>query len=330
MGHRKHSQPRRGSLAYLPRGRAKSMEARIRAWPKITDDEPKLLGHAGFKAGCVQLVSVDDRDKTPNAGKQLVSLGTVIVTPPLLIIGVRGYSKDANGKHAYFDIYANDTPKNIERAFNIKPNEEAIVQAEKSLKHIKEIFAIVAITPNLAGLEQKKPYIFEVSVSGGDIPKQFLFVKELLGKEVKIEQVFENGVTVDVAAITKGKGWEGPITRWGVKRKQHKSRKSVREVGSLGPISPQYVMYTVPRAGQRGFHQRVEYDKRIMVMSNTEKNEFVINPTGGFKHFGNVNGDFIIVKGSVPGTYRRLIKLRKQIRNEPKKVLKPNILEVVI
>ena len=330
MGHRKHSQPRRGSLAYLPRGRAKSMEARIRSWPKITGDEPKLLGHAGFKAGCVQLVSVDDRDKTPNAGKQLVSLGTVIVTPPLLIIGVRGYSKDGNGKHAYFDIYANDTPKNIERAFNIKPNEEAIAQAEKSLKHIKEIFAIVAITPNLAGLEQKKPYIFEVSVSGGDITKQFLFVKELLGKEVKIEQVFENGVTVDVAAITKGKGWEGPITRWGVKRKQHKSRKSVREVGSLGPISPQYVMYTVPRAGQRGFHQRVEYDKRIMVMSNTEKNEFVINPTGGFKHFGNVNGDFIIVKGSVPGTYRRLIKLRKQIRNEPKKVLKPNILEVVI
>ena len=330
MGHRRQSQPRRGSIAYLPRGRAKSMEARIRTWPKITSDEPKLLGHAGFKAGCVQLVSVDDRDKTPNAGKQLVSLGTVIVTPPILIIGVRGYSKDANGKHAYFDIYANDKPKNIERAFNIKPNEEAIAQAEKSLKHIKEIFAIVAVTPNLAGLEQKKPYIFEVSVSGGDIPKQFLFVKELLGKEVKIEQVFENGVTVDVAAITKGKGWEGPVTRWGVKRKQHKSRKSVREVGSLGPISPQYVMYTVPRAGQRGFHQRVEYDKRIMVMSNTEKNEFVINPTGGFKHFGNVNGDFIIVKGSVPGTYRRLIKLRKQIRNEPKKILKPNISEVVI
>jgi len=330
MGHRKHSQPRRGSIAYLPRGRAKSMEARIRAWPKIISDEPKLLGHAGFKAGCVQLVSVDDRDKTPNAGKQLVSLGTVIVTPPLLIIGVRGYSKDVNGKHAYFDIYANDTPKNIERAFNIKPNEESITQAEKSLKHIKEIFAIVAVTPNLAGLEQKKPYIFEISVSGGDIPKQFSFVKELLGKEVKIEQVFENGVTVDVAAITKGKGWEGPITRWGVKRKQHKSRKSVREVGSLGPISPQYVMYTVPRAGQRGFHQRVEYDKRIMVMSNTDKNEFVINPAGGFKHFGNVNGDFIIVKGSVPGTYRRLIKLRKQIRNEPNKISTPNILEVVI
>ena len=56
MGHRRHSAPRRGSLAYLPRGRAKSMEARIRAWPKVNSDEPKLLAHAGFKAGCVQIV----------------------------------------------------------------------------------------------------------------------------------------------------------------------------------------------------------------------------------------------------------------------------------
>ena len=104
----------------------------------------------------------------------------------------------------------------------------------------------------------------------------------------------------------------------------------MREIGSLGPISPQNVMYTVPRAGQTGFHQRVEYDKRIMIVSNTEKNEFKINPDGGYKHFGSVNGDFIVVKGSVPGTYRRLIKLRHQIRNEPKKILKPNILEVVL
>ena len=89
MGHRRHSAPHRGSLAYLPRGRAKSMEARIRAWPKIDSDEPKILGYAGFKAGCVQLVSIDDREKTPNHGKQLVSLGTVIVTPPNLIAGIR-------------------------------------------------------------------------------------------------------------------------------------------------------------------------------------------------------------------------------------------------
>ena len=331
MGARKRHSPRRGSLAYSPRIRAKSMEARIRAWPKLNSEEPKILAHCGFKAGCVQIVSIDDRDKTPNAGKQLVSLGTVLVTPPVLILGIRGYSKDHNGLHAEFDVYAEDIPKHIAKEISLKNNDkDAVDNAEKRLKNIKEIFAIVAVSPRSAGLEQKKPYIFEASVSGGDIPKQFAHVKEVLGKEIKIDQIFETGATVDVAAITKGKGWQGVIQRWGVKKKQHKSRKTVREVGSLGPISPQSVMYTVPRAGQMGFHQRTEYDKRIMVMGNTDDEKIKINPDGGYKHFGLVKGDFIILKGSVPGTYRRLIKLRSQIRNAPVKVKKPNILEVVI
>lgn len=331
MGARKRHSPRRGSLAYSPRIRAKSMEARIRAWPKLNSDEPKILAHCGFKAGCVQIVSIDDREKVPNAGKQLVSLGTVLVTPPVLILGIRGYSKDHNGKHAEFDIYAEDIPKNISKEISLKNKQEnALENAEKGLKKIKEVFAIVAVSPRAAGLEQKKPYVFEALVSGGDIQKQFTHVKELLGKEIKIEQIFETGATVDVAAITKGHGWQGVLRRWNVKKKQHKSRKTVREVGSLGPISPQSVMYTVPRAGQTGFHQRVEYDKRIMIMGNTEDEGIKINPDGGYKHFGLVKGDFIVLKGSVPGTYRRLIKLRSQIRNAPAKVNKPNILEVVI
>ena len=330
MGHRKHSQPRRGSLAYLPRGRAKSMEARIRTWPEISSEEPKLLAHVGFKAGCIQIVSIDDREHVPNAGKQLVSLGTVLVTPPVFVLGVRGYSKDHDGLHAEFDVYAQDIPKEISKEISLKNKEGALDQAEKSLKKIKEIFALVVVSPKSAGLEQKTPYIFEAAIKGGDIEKQFSYVKELLGKQVSIDEVFDLGSSVDVAAITKGKGWQGVITRWGAKRKQHKSRKSVREIGSLGPISPQYVMYTVPRSGQMGFHQRVEYNKRIMMIGNTKKDEIKINPDGGYKHFGFVNGDFIILKGSVPGTYRRMIKLRSQIRNVPAKINKPNILEVVV
>jgi len=330
MGHRRHRAPRRGILADIPRGRANSMEARIRAWPIVNSEEPKLLVLAGFKAGCVQIVNIDVREKTPYYGKQLVSLGTVIVTPPILIVGIRGYSKDQDGKHAQFDLYADNLPKNVSQFLKSKNKEELLEYSEKAFKKIKEIYALIAVIPRNAGLEQKKPYIFEVLVKGGDVEKQFTFVKELLGKEVKIDQVFEAGTTVDTAAITKGKGWVGPITRMGVKKKQLKSRKRVREVGSLGPISPQYVMYTVPRGGQHGLHQRIEYDKKIMVMDNTENIKYEINPKGGFNHFGNVNGDFIIVRGSVPGTYKRLIKLRTQIRNVPKKITKPNILEVVV
>lgn len=330
MGHRKHSQPRRGSLAYLPRARAKSMEARIRTWPETEGDQPKLLGHAGFKAACMRIASIDDREKTPNFGKQLVSLGTVVVTPPMMIIGIRGYSKDRYGLDSIFDIYAKDLPKELSRLFTTKHDEKGLEKAEKLLGHIKDLYAIGAIMPSRAGLQQKKPYVFEVAVKGGDIQKQFAYLKELLGKEVKIDQVFQKGAEVDTAAITKGKGIEGPITRWGVKKKQHKSRKSVRALGTLGPISPATIMYTVPRAGQRGFHQRTQYNSRIMIIGNSENEEMKVNPSGGFKHFGVVKGDYIILRGSIPGTYRRLVKLRAPVRPKLTKITPPKILEVII
>jgi large subunit ribosomal protein L3 len=330
MGHRKHSQPRRGSLAYLPRARAKSLEARIRNWPDADGDQPKLLGHAGFKAACMRIASIDDREKTPNFGKQLVSLGTIVVAPPMTIIGIRGYSKDRYGLDSTFDIYAKDLPKELVRLFKTIHDEKGLEKVEKMLGQIEELYAIAAVLPSRAGLEQKKPYVFEVAVKGGDIQKQFTYLKELLGKEVKIDQVFQKGAQIDAAAITKGKGFEGPITRWGVKRKQHKSRKSVRALGTLGPISPATIMYTVPRAGQRGFHQRIQYNNRIMIMGNSENEEMKINPPGGFKHFGLVKGDYIIVRGSVPGTYGRLVKLREPVRPKITKINQPKILEIMI
>ncbi len=306
------------------------MEARIRTWPQEEGDQPKLLAHAGFKAGCIRIASIDDRDKTPNFGKQLVSLGTVVVTPPIVIIGVRGYSKDRYGIDSSFDVYAKELPKELPRLFTAKSDEKSLEHAEKSLSRINEIFAIAAILPGQAGIDQKKPYVFEIAVKGGDIQKQFAFVKDLLGKEVKVDQVFQKGADVDIAAITKGKGIEGPIARWGVKKKQHKSRKSVRALGTLGPISPATIMYTVPRAGQRGFHQRTQYNNRIMIMSNTQNSEFKINPAGGFKHFGLVEGDFVVIRGSIPGTYRRLVKLRSPMRQRTSKITQPKVLEIMI
>ncbi len=349
MGHRRHSQPRRGSLAYLPRGRARSMEARIRmnGWPQGDGKgEPRLAAHCGFKAGCIQLVTIDDREHVPNHGKQLVVLGTVLATPPVVVVGVRGYSKGVDGVHAEFDLFADDIPKHIAKEVSLKNKDGAAERARQLLPRIDMVFAVVAVSPRAAGLEQKKPYVFESPVEGGDVEKQFEFASDLLGKEVRFDQVFEAGSGVDVAAITKGKGWQGVIQRYGAKKKQHKSRKTVRELGSLGPISPQNIMYTVPRAGQMGFHQRIEYNKRVMVVGSAggggnsggggakskddAKGEARINPDGGYKHFGLVRGDYVVLKGSVPGTYRRLVKMRGQIRNRPAKSSKPNVLEMVV
>lgn len=331
MGHRKHSSPRRGSLAYLPRARAKSLESRIRTWPSVNSEKPILLGFAGFKAANIHVVTIDDREKTPNFGKPLLSSATVISTPPMKIIGLRGYAKTPSGLTSVFDIFAPELPKEMARKTRLKsvPLESAIANAQQKLAEESVLMAVVAVIPRDAGLSQKRPFVFEVGVGGGNIKAQFDYLKNLLGKEVKIKDVFQVGSYIDVSAVTKGKGVEGPITRWGVKKKQHKSRKSVRAVGTLGPISPAVIMYTVPRAGQRGFHQRLEYNKRILKIGNAAEKEQSITPLGGFLHYGVVKGDYIVVRGSVPGTAKRLIKLRYPIRAKTQKIVEPKIIEVV-
>lgn len=335
MGHRKYSAPRRGSLAFYPRVRAKSEEARLRNWPELNDNT-SLLGFAGFKAGQLQVMTIDDKEKTPNFGKQLDNSSTVIATPPINIIGIRCYRKDLYGEKAFIDAYSKDFPKGLERKFKTKYNEKSFETIESSIDLISSFFAIVSVFPKKANLSQKKPFVFEIGVSGKDNKTKYEYLKGIIGKEIKISDVFQNGQLIDVSGITRGKGVEGPITRFGVKRKQHKSRKSVRALGTLGPISPAVVMYSVPRQGQRGFHQRTEYNKRILLVSSDVSSQTAslssklsINPPGGFKHFGLVTTDYIVVRGSIPGVPKRLVKMRQPIRNTTKKVIEPKVIEVI-
>lgn len=331
MGHRKYSAPRRGSIAFRPRARAKSLEAKIRTWPEnYNKDNIGLIGFAGFKVGQIQVMTIDDKEKTPNFGKPLMNHSTVISLPPLKVVGIRGYSEDGYGKHAIFDVFSKDSIKELSRKYKTKYNEDALKKAEEKISVTKHLNAIVVVNPNKVGLAQKAPFIYEIPVSGKDMKTKFDFIKSKLGQEVRVSDVFKVGQNIDVLGITRGKGVEGPITRFGVKKKQHKSRKSVRAVGTLGPISPAVVMYTVARQGQRGFHQRTEYNKRILMISNSENTEVNINPAGGFKHFGLVAGDYMVVRGTIPGVPKRLIKLRQPIRSKQSKINEPKITEVMI
>jgi large subunit ribosomal protein L3 len=330
MGHRKYSAPRRGSMAFRPRARAKSLEARVRNWAQSTETKPFLGAFAGFKVGMLNVMTVDDRDRTPNFGKQLANPSTLLATPPLTIVGIRGYRVDYNGRHALFDIVSRDTIRDQKKKTQQGSLEEAMRKAEGYLNDVSSVAVLVSVSPKDAGLSQKKPYTFEVQLTGGDTKQNFDYAKSIVGKKLKVSDIFRTGQSIDVAGITRGKGVEGPITRFGVKKKQHKSRKSVRAVGTLGPISPAVVMFTVPRQGQRGFHQRIEYNKRILVIGNTSEGGLDINRKGGFKHFGTLNGDFIVVRGSIPGVPKRLVKLRMPIRQKSTKILEPKIVEVVV
>ena len=331
MGHRKYSAPRRGSMAFYPRVRARSLESRIRSWADPKLEKSSLLGFAVYKVTNLNVLSVDYREKTPNFGKNVMNSSTLIATPPLKIIGVRAYTETTYGRNAVFDAFAKDSDKFLSKKAPFKFKEGKLEEIHSHIDKIKHVVAVVSSYPNSASLSQKKPFVWEIPIGGKDTKSKIDYVVNNFGKQVNIKDVFEAGQFIDISAITRGKGVEGPITRFGVKRKQHKSRKSVRALGTLGPISPAVVTYTVPRQGQRGFHQRTEYNKRILIISNSDKDsDFKINPKGGFEHYGLVKNDYIIVKGSVAGVPKRLIKMRFPIRAISKKVIEPKVLEVLV
>jgi len=328
MGHRKKHAPKRGSLAYLPRGRASRPIGRIRFWPSV-DGGPTLLGFAGYKAGMTHIFMVEDKVGSPNYGKEVAYPVTIIDAPPIIVCAVRAYTKSPYGLKTLTEAWAENLPDDIKRIPGLKPNsnlEEDLKEIEENLDKVAEFRLITATQPKLAGVPKKKPDIMEIKVDGGTMRDQFEYVKGLLGKTVSASQVFKEGQYIDVVAITKGKGFQGPVKRWGVRILQHKARKTKRGVATLGPWHPSRVLYTVPRAGQMGYHQRTEYNKRILKIG---KDGSEINPKGGFLRYGLVRGEYIVVQGSVPGPAKRLIRLRYPAR--PPKVISespPQILYV--
>jgi large subunit ribosomal protein L3 len=149
-------------------------------------------------------------------------------------------------------------------------------------------------------------------VSGGaNATKKFEYAVEFLGKELRARDILKNGTLIDVISVSRGKGFQGPIKKFGVRLQSRKNRKGKRRVGSIGPWKPNKTMYTIARAGQMGYHQRIEYHKRIMKMSESPDE---INPKGGFLNYGVVKNDYIMLLGSVPGPKKRLIRIRKTVR----------------
>ncbi|MEM2385361.1 MAG: 50S ribosomal protein L3, partial [Candidatus Bathyarchaeia archaeon] len=216
----KEHAPKHGSLAYLPRKRAKSILARVRFWPKIEADTPRLLGFVGYKAGMTHLVVVEDRKRSPNFGKEVVKPVTVIETPPLLICGIRAYTKTPYGLKTLTEAWMENPPKDLERMLTLPEKfntEESLKKIEENLDKISNIRVIAITQPKLTGLPKKKPEVAEIEIGGGTIQQQFEYAKSLLGKTVTPAEIFKEGQYVDVIAVTTGKGFQGPVKRWGIK-----------------------------------------------------------------------------------------------------------------
>ncbi|KAF9342230.1 60S ribosomal protein L3 [Mortierella sp. AD094] len=82
-------------------------------------------------------------------------------------------------------------------------------------------------------------------------------------------------------------------------------------------------MFSVPRAGQHGYHHRTEVNKKIYRIGKGEdksnaKTEYdltekAITPLGGFPHYGIVNEDYVMIKGCCAGAKKRVVTLRKSL-----------------
>lgn len=348
MSHRKFERPRRGSLGFLPKCRAKHHRGRVKTWPK--DDaskSPHLCGFVGYKAGMTHIVRGIERPGSYLHKKESVEACTVIETPPIVIVGVVGYEETVSGLRTKTTVWAEHLSEEVRRRFYknwykskkkaftkyAKKHADGAKDIKEELERMKQTCTVIRVITHTQvkklNLRMKKANIVEIQVNGGSISDKVDWAYENFEKEISVSSVFATNEMIDTCGVTKGRGFEGVTTRWGVTRLPRKTHKGLRKVGCIGAWHPARVSWTTPRAGQNGYHHRTDINKKIYKMGTagdntcctTEQDLTVkgINPMGGFPHYGMVNQDWIMVKGCIVGVKKRCITLRKTLLNHTKR-----------
>ena len=314
----KKTSPKHGSMMFWPRKRAKRIAPRLRTWKR--SDEPKPLGFYGYKVQMIHVLVTDNRPGSRTKGEIVSMPSTVIECPPLRLFSVRFYKQTISGLQVSKEILlTNDQRLKKKLPKTVEPKFDAI-----NIEDYSRLRVIAYTQSHLTSRGQKHPELFELAL-GGSLADQLAWVKNNADKDIHVSDVLSEGDQVDVTSVSKGKGFQGVIKRFGLALKAHKSEKKKRSAGNLGPWHPARVMFTVPQAGKQGFHTRTEKNKWILKISDED-----INPKGGFSHYGLIKNEYIILKGSVPGPSKRFVRFSKPKRpnNLPKEA--PAIEKVII
>lgn len=122
------------------------------------------------------------------------------------------------------------------------------------------------------------------------IPEEFLSNYKLNDK-IDIS-IFKENEFVNISGISKGKGFQGVVSRWGFRDgpRTHGQTTKYRHPGSIGATTPQRVIKGLKMAGREG-------NKRITV-----KNLEII--------YVDKENNILAVKGSVPGSNNGLLEIR--------------------
>lgn len=341
MSHRKFEAPRHGSLGFKPRKRTKKHRGKCRRFPR--DDpaqKPHLTAFMGYKAGMTHIVRELDLPGSKAHKKEIVEAVTIIETPPMIVVGIAGYVATPNGLRTLTTVWASHLGDEFRRrlyknwyrskkkafskymkGFKTEAGkEDRKRELDRMIRYCSVIRVIAHTQMAKVGLRQQKAHVMEIQVNGGAVSDKVEFASKLLEQNVPVDAVFAKDELIDAIAATKGKGFEGVTTRWGTRMLPRKTHKGLRKVGCIGAWHPSNVMWTVPRAGQNGYHHRTEMNKKIYRVGKAGTNSGAtdfdltaknINPLGGFPHYGMVKEDFLMIKGSCPGVKKRAITLRK-------------------
>merc|ERR1712173_538100 len=340
VSHRKFSAPRHGSVGFLPKKRAARHRGKVKSFPKDdASQKPHLTAFLGFKAGMSHIVREANRPGSKLNKKEIVEAVTVIETPPMVCVGVVGYIETPRGLRALKTVWAQHLGEECKRRFYknwSKSKKKAFSKAqlkwgdelgkkeiEKDLAQIKKYCSVVRMIAHtqqkILRRRQKKAHIMEIQVNGGTIEEK-----------VPINDVFAKNEMIDMVGVTKGKGFKGVTSRWHTKKLPRKTHKGLRKVACIGARHPSRIQYTVARAGQKGYHHRSEFNKKVYdirdgfhmkdgkLVQNNAAADFdladkSINPMGGFPHYGLVKQDFVMIKGCCVGPKKRVLTLRKSL-----------------
>ncbi|XP_043945046.1 60S ribosomal protein L3-like [Protopterus annectens] len=363
MSHRKFSAPRHGHMGFLPRKRSRRHRGKVKTWPKDDPSKPvHLTAFLGYKAGMTHILRETHRTGLKISKREEVEAVTIIDTPPMVVVGLVGYVETPRGLRNFKTIFAEHISDECRRRFyrnwhkskkkaftkycKTWQDEEGKKQLEKDFqamkKYCKVIRAIVHTQTRLLPLRQKKAHIMEVQLNGGTVADKVDWAHEMLEKQIPVSSIFQQNEMIDVIGVTKGRGFKGVTSRWHCKKLPRKTHKGLRKVACIGAWHPARTAYSVARAGQKGYHHRTEINKKIyrigqgihmedgkLVKNNAattyDPTDKSITPLGGFPHYGEVNNDFVMLKGCVAGTKKRVLTLRKSLLVHTKRSAAENI-----
>jgi len=246
---------------------------------------------------------------------------------------------DESLKRRFYKNWYRSKRKAFDRYLQKRKDDADDTNFKTELERMKKYCQVVRVLAHTQikklNLRQKKAHLMEIQVNGGTISEKVDLGVEMFEKKVSVDLVFNQNDMIDTISVTHGKGVKGVINRFGTRKLQRKTHRGNRKIACIGAWHPARVPIHVARAGQRGYHHRTEINKkvyRIVKGSVTEEGKFnpnastpadltlkAITPLGGFPHYGVVTNDYVMVKGCVVGTKKRVITLRKSLVPQTKR-----------